>query len=1168
MYEIMDYGPDGFKPARGQGCAMSLRLIIGRAGSGKTRFCLEDIKARINEGAENQLVYLVPEQFSFQAERDLVSILETGGIIRTEVLSFRRLAFRVFNRLGGITYPHIHPAGKCMLIYRILDRMKDNFRIFSKAYEREGFVNTVSTLITEFKRYNVNPEHLAKACEQLGTDHPLTGKLTELRLVYEEFEKELSLRYRDADDDLTLAARKLEGSSLYSGAEIWIDGFASFTSQEYMLIECLLKKAGRVSVSLCTDSIGTGGDDELDVFRKVKNACRKLINIAKANNIPVEEPVDLNRGALPRFASSIELAHLERNLNAWPYQVYGHKTGDIFLFSASNLFSEVEAAAREIIRLCRDCGMRYRDIAVVTRDLERYADIVEVVFREYEIPYFMDRKVEIADHPLVRLVLAMMDIFIENWSYEAVFRYLKTGLTGIPQDKIDILENYVLACGIRGSRWTSDEDWKMTPEMVPDEKSLEAALDSLETINRIRREVTGPLMAFREKTVGRTRASDFCAALYDFLCELRVPEAIEASIEDFRKSGDYYRASQYSQVWNILMEVFDQVVEVMGDETVGIERFSKILRIGLGEYKIGLIPASLVQVLVGSAERSRSHEIKAMILLGANDGVFPAAAMPEGVLSDQDRAALGHIGIELASDTRTQAFDEQFMVYRVLTTPGKYLRISWAIADQEGRTLRPSMVVSRLKKLFPEISQASDIMPAGAPEEELELVTGRNPAFRRMVSALRKRMDGEKVQPVWKRVYAWYSSREEWKQKCESARRSLGYRNVAEQVRPENMRLLCGYPALASVSRLEKYTACPFSFYVQYGLGAKERRIYRLSPPDIGTFMHAVIERFSKLVERQRLSWREITREQCQEIVSGIVDDMLSRMRGSGIAASRRYTILAARLKRVVGKAVWVIAEHIRLGSFEPVDYEAGFGEGEKYPPIVLELKSGEKIYLQGRIDRIDALETPEGRYLRIIDYKSGYKDFRLSDVYYGLQVQLITYLNALWGADEGREEGGSGQSHPAGLLYFKIDDPIIKSSSRLSEEEVEKAIRKQLKMKGLLLADVRLIREMDHTIDGTSTIIPATINKGDVLGKNTSAATREQFRKLKKYVNRLLAEICGEIMKGNVAISPYRKNKITPCAYCGFKPICQFDAAMKDNRYRILQDRSDDEVWSLIDRE
>lgn len=1151
---------------------MSLRIIYGRAGSGKTRFCLEDIKKRISENCKSRLVYIVPEQFSFQAERDLTSILETGGILKTDVLSFRRLAFRVFNQLGGITYPHIHPAGKCMLIYHILDRMKDSFKIFAGTHEREGFVNTVSTLITEFKRYNVTPAHLEKAAEELGPEHPLYQKLSELRLIYEEFEKAISLRYRDADDDLTIAAKKLETSDMYSGSEIWIDGFAGFTTQEYQLIGCLMKKAARVNITLCTDSIDeNGADDELDVFRKAKYACRKLYRIARANNIEIEEPVCLNRGVPPRFRKSPELAHLERYLDSWPYEVYRKRTKDIVLFSAQNLFSEVEAAARDIIRLCRDEKMRYRDIAVVTRDLERYGDIVEVVFREYGIPCFIDRKVEISDHPLIRLVLSMMDIFIENWSYSAVFRYLKTGLTNIPQDKIDMLENYVLACGIRGSQWTSDEDWNMVPEMVPDDRASWKDRADLREINNVRRMVVAPLRAFREKTVGRRKASDFCTALYDFLCDLKVPETIEKCIDGFKRSGDFYMAGQYSQVWNILMEVFDQTVEVMGDETFGIERFSSILRIGLGEYSIGLVPASLDQVIVGSAERFRSPEIKAMIILGANDGVFPSAALPEGILSDRDRAALNNIGIELAEDTRTRAFDEQFLVYRALTAAGEYLRISWPIGDQEGRTMRPSTLVSRLRKLFPEITQESDIMAANAPEREMELVSGKNPTFGRMVSQLRKRMDGETVQPLWKAVYRWYASREEWKERCGSAIRSLNYRNVAQKVDPEKVRAIFGYPAVSSVSRLERYAACPFSFFVQYGLGARERKVYRLGAPDVGTFMHAVIERFSRLIERNNLSWRTISRDECQSMVSDIVDDMLGRMKGSGIAASRRYTVLASRLKRVVGRAVWIIAEHVRMGSFEPVDYEVGFGEGEKYPPIVLELPTGGKIYLQGRIDRVDELDTPDGKYLRIIDYKSGYKGFKLSDVYYGLQIQLVTYLNALW--EEGAGTAGQGvagqkPTHPAGILYFKIDDPIIKSNARLSEEEAEKALRKQLRMKGLLLADVRLIKEMDHSINGASTIIPATLNKGDVLGKNTSAATKEQFAGLKRYMKKLLTSICTEIMRGNVSISPYRKNRMTPCDYCGFRAICQFDAAMPDNRYRILQDISDDDVWNRIGQE
>lgn len=1140
---------------------MSLRFIYGRAGSGKTTLCLQEIKSKIQNGSERPLVFLVPEQYSFQAERDLISVLETGGILKTEVLSFQRMAFRIFNEAGGITYPHIHSAGKCMIIYHILDKQKDKFRIFAKSADREGFVNTVSTLITEFKRYGVTAQQLEKSSRDLSENDTLRKKLSELNLIYAEYEKTLTERYRDSDDDLTLASRKLETCSIYDGAEIWIDGFASFTPQEYKMIGQLLKKAERVTISLCTDMLEHDpASKDIDVFSPVKNAYKKLAILANEQNINIEPPVFLSQK--PRFDASPELDHLESNYYSYPYTSYKGKTQDVFLFSAISIFSEVEATAGEIIRLCRDRNLRYRDIAVVSRNLASYEKIIEAVFSEYEIPCFIDRKIEISNHPLVRLIESMMDIFNENWSYEAVFRYLKTGLTGIAQDDIDTLENYVLACGIRGGSWTSEKYWEMTPELIPNEKVSATQKEMLGDVNNIRAKVTATLIEFRKKVKGRKTAAAFCSGLYEFLCTLGVPDNIEKTIRMFREKGELALANEYSQVWNIVMEVFDQTVEVMGDEAVSLERFSKIIKIGLGEYKIGLIPASIDQVLVGSVERSKSHEIKAMIILGTNDGVFPSSAIKEGVLSDQDRIVLNHLGLELASDTRTQAFDEQYLVYRTLTAAGMYLRISWPISDSEGKTMRPSAIISRIHKLFPQCTEISNILPAATLSEELELVAAKKPAFRQMVTALREKSDGKSILSVWPKVYKWFLSDEKWKKNCENVRLAFQYKNLAKKIDAEKIKALYGEPVQSSVSRLEKYTACPFAFYVQYGLGAKERKIYRLSPPDIGTFMHAVIERFSQIVSKGDISWRNFDREWCNSKVSEIVEEMLDKMRGSGISASERYTMLALRLKRVVSRAVWLIAEQIRRSSFNPVDYEVGFGDGEKYPPITIELDSGEKVKLTGRIDRVDALKTEEGNYLCIVDYKSGAKDFRLSDVFYGLQIQLVTYMDAVW---ESNVKMSENPVYPAGMLYFKIDDPLIKASVMLSEEEIEAAIMKQLKMKGLLLADVKLIKQMDNTIEGASKIIPATVNKGDVLGKNTSAASMEQLDLLKKYVKKLLKNLCTEIVKGNVAISPFKKKGMTSCKYCGFSSICQFDASIQENSYRLLHDKENEEVWKMI---
>jgi ATP-dependent helicase/nuclease subunit B len=1140
---------------------MSLQFIYGRAGSGKSFHCLKQIKAKILEDNSKKLVLLVPEQYTFQAEYDLIKVLETGGILKTEVLSFRRMAYRVLNEVGGITYPHVHPAGKCMILYNILDRMKEDFAVFHKSAGCQGFVNTVSGLITELKRYNVQPGDIENILENFDGNSYLREKLYEIKLIYSKFEEMLNARYRDADDELTLLAMKLDDTRMYDNAEIWIDGFSGFTPQEFEVISKLMTRADMVYITVCTDVLEDEASDLSDVFYSAKKAYKKFVSFAGTNLVDILPPVGCCGKVPPRFKDSAELAALEENYFTYPYDVYAKQTSDIELFEAVNIYTEIEECASDIIRQCRDKGLRYKDIAVVTRNLAGYQELMEVIFEEYGIPCFIDSKAEISDHPLIKLVLSMLEIFIENWSYESVFRYLKSGLLDFEKSRIDKLENYVLACGIRGSRWTQAAGWTMNPELVPDDRTDFLIEEQLYEINETRKMICEPLVRFREKTKGRKRAADFCGCLYEYLVELGIDGRIEEYIDLFNKTGKLRLASEYEQVWNILMEVFDQVVEVLGEEAIGVERFTNILKIGLAEYKISSIPVSLDQVLVGSVEHSKSHEVKALYILGTNDGVFPSAGMKEGILTDADRLVLNSRGMELASDTKTQVFDEQNLIYRALTTPKKYLRVSWPIADHEGKTMRPSIIISRIKKLFPQVTCKSNLLKPVNNEEYVQLISSPLPVFNRLVLALRERNNGAGISPLWQRVYEWYSAQPEWKLKCQLMGAAFKYRNIALPVSREKIRQLYGANAYSSVSRLEKYTSCPFAYYVQYGLGARERKIYQLSPPDVGTFMHSVIERFSKMVEEQEISWRAIEREWCAQQVSIIVDNLLEGMKNTILGGSKRFRALTVRLKRVVTRAVWLIAEHIRRSSFEPVGYEMDFGEGGKFPPIVIELDSGEKITLVGRIDRVDALKTSDGTYLRIVDYKSGQKDFRLSDVYYGLQMQLITYMDALW-ENSGRENDSA--VYPGGMLYFRVDDPIVKSSGTATAEEIEAAIMKKLKMKGLLLADVQLIRHMDNDMEGSSMIIPARINKGETLGKS-SVATLEQFTVLKGYVKKLLKDLCAEIMKGNVPIKPYKKKKITSCQYCSYSSICQFDLTQYENSFRLLHDRGNDDVWKLM---
>ena len=722
----------------------------------------------------------------------------------------------------------------------------------------------------------------------------------------------------------------------------------------------------------------------------------------------------------------------------------------------------------------------------------------------------------------------------------------------------------------------------MSPELFSDKNEGQDE-EFLLRINEIRAAIIEPLVEFRGRTKGRNTAAAFCEAIYVFLEKTGVFIKITQLVDYFNENGQRRLASEYQQVWNILMDVFDQIVEVMGEETVSTQRFSNIFRIGLAEYKISTIPASVDQIIVGSAEHSKSTNVTDVYILGVNDGVFPSTGMDEGILNDQDRNTLLEKGLELASDTRAKAFDEQFLIYKALTAASKRLTLSWPVADSQGKTLRPSTLISRIKRIFSNITTKSNVSKntdgnvkttdsnvtntAGhnatiTTDSYLDSITSKNPAFRQLVCQMRGLSDGGAVDAFWKEVYAWFSKREDWRSQCELLAYALNYKNISSAVNREKVLSLYGTNARSSVSRIEKYSVCPFAYYVQFGLKAKERKLFQLRAPDVGSFMHAVIEKFAAVLQENEMTWRDFDRDWCNEQVGLIVSDVLSQIKMSSITSSARYKALMTRLRRVIARSIWMIAQHIRMGSFNPAGYEVDFGEKAELPPVVVELGTGEKVSFIGRIDRVDTLETEEGTYVRIVDYKSGNKEFSLSDALNGLQLQLITYMDAL---QEGAANKFKGPIIPGGMLYFRLDDPIVSAKSGTDSSDIELAIMKKLKMNGLLLGEVKLITEMDNSISGTSIIIPARINKDGQLGKPSSTASREQFSMLRAYTKRLLTDLFTEIMKGNVAIRPYRKNKQTGCDYCSYQAVCQFDPTMSDNSYRQLFDKKDDEVWSIL---
>ncbi len=1186
---------------------MGLRIVYGRAGSGKSTFCLQEIKQRLTSGDRRPLVLIVPEQFSLQAEKSLARASGSSGVSVAEVLSFRRLAYRVFSEVGGIARRHLNAAGKSMLLFRIMDRLGSELKVFSKAALKKGLTQTLSDAITELKRYDVSPEQLIEATDKLQEGLALKDKLADLSLIYAQFEELLHQNYLDADDDLVELYNKLDQSTQFDGAEIWIDEFSGFTPQEYKVIGKLLKKVSRVTICLCTDCISNEPEDATPmVFEPVRKTAVRLLRLAAEEGIDVESPIKLGGATIvsPRFSNSEQLCHLERNFYKYPYQKLVKKSGDVCIWTSPNIHGEVEDAARDIIRLCREQGFRYRDIAVTMRNPDSYGGIVKNIFTRFAIPFFLDGKRDIDGHPLITFILSALDIFSSNWSYESVFRYAKTGFTGIDTQELDLLENYVLANGIRGNVWRRQEDWDYPVEYSGEYsgKGGEASQQEIELLDRInisRRTLAEPLEAFRNKTRGGVKAIEFCTALFDLLCETGADKRIEDMSQMFVSEGKLDRADEYRQVWNIVMEVFSQIVEVLGEEKIGTERFSEILAAGFAGHKMKMIPPALDQVLVGSIERAGSNDIKAMYILGVNEGVLPGTGGTQGVLSEMDRDSLEKIGLELAGNSASRCLEERFMVYMALATPSRYLWLSFPAADRDGRAMRPSRILSEIRRILPLVTEHSTV--AGTQANEIPQPAAPEPTFDELVAQLRRRYDGEKVHDDWRTIFRWYAGQEEWKDKCDTIIEGLSYTNQSQNLTGDRTARLYGKPLFTSISRMETYSSCPFSFYVKYGLKAKERRIFGFEPVDAGTFMHNIIDEFSHELVIRDIAWKDIDRKWCADEVSKLVDRQLTAQGGRILGSSKRYLYLSDRLKKTVVKALMLISRHIGMGDFKPSGYEVEFGDMGRYPPIEIELPSGECIKMTGRIDRIDSLKNEDGTYLRIVDYKSGNRALKLGDVYYGLQLQLVTYLDAVLGienreADEDeamdgkcvggidglaggdvsaqerdgvdrgsvRDADGSSRVLPAGVLYFRLNDPLIRCSRGSSKEDIEKAIMKELRMKGLVLADVKLIRAMDKELEGDSLIIPARINKDGSLGRS-SAATQEQFETLRRYVRKILAEIGGGIIDGDVTISPYRRKTMTACKYCSYSSICQFDTSIAGNRYRVLSDYKDDELWSLM---
>jgi ATP-dependent helicase/nuclease subunit B len=1175
---------------------VSLQFIIGRSGSGKSEYCLNAVRDRLRADPDGApIVLLVPEQASYLAEYALVTTPGLAGTVRAQVLSFRRLAYRILQETGGIDRQALDDVGKKMLLYRILERRRSELKTLMPERLQPGYLDALLELIRELKRYDHSPEQLADFAGRLDRLMPqrmplLEDKLHDLRLIYGEYEQALAASYFDADNMYPLAAARVAEAAVFSRSEFWIDGFHGFTPQELKVVEALLAAGADVKMTLCLDRPRGPYEKphELDLFHPTAVTMSKLCERAGELNVPVLDPIVLDEPAKGRFRLSPMLAHLEKHFQRpVPWVGAGGtnagKPPEIRLYAAMNRRAEVEGAARDILRAARDEGLRWRDMAVIVRDLEAYLDLIERVFTDYGIPVFRDQKRSVVHHPLIEFVRAALDVVRTHWRYDSVFRCVKTDFFLVPgrEDRraMDELENYVLAFGIQGSLWTHPDRWTFRPSdgLIADEAEADAeeepgkAMEAyLERIHRARMDVVRPLAAFERRVRQCVHAEGFVEALVALLDDVRAAERLERWSEAELAAGNPEKAREHVQVWSGLMDALDQIVEVLGQEPVGLDTFGDILEAGLKELTLGLVPPSLDQVLIGSPERTRAANIRRCYLLGVVDGTYPANLPENGILSEQERERLADAGFELAPGSRRRLLDDQFLIYSALTMAGEQLWLSYPLADEEGKALRPSELIRRVKRLFPRIEERFlDLEPNVSMDAaaQAEFVAGPEQALPHLLAQLRRWTRGEEIAPVWWDAYNWFAAHPAWRLQLGRRLAGLFYTNGVRPLGSDLSRALYGPVLRAGVSRLERFASCPFAHYASYGLRLKPRRIYRLEAPDVGQLFHAALGILALELRRERLSWGELTPAENERRAGEIVDRLAPRLQSRILLSSGRYRHITRKLKSIVVRAATVLGEHARRSDFVPVGLEVAFGDGAELPPLVFTLPGGVRMEIVGRIDRVDLARTDAGLFVRVIDYKSSRTSLRLGDIYHGLSLQMLTYLDVVLS----NAERWLGEAvRPAGVLYFHVHRPLLQTDNPIPAEAAEAERFRRHRMTGLVTADTKAVHAMDRTLaqgETRSEIIPVALKKDGGFQAYSSVVTPEQWERLRRYVRAVIRTIGEEIMAGRADIAPYRDGDETPCRFCEYRAVCQFDPAFGGNAYRRLADGSKDVWWALMER-
>lgn len=1113
---------------------MSLQFIFGNSGSGKSAYLYQRILDEAARYPEKNYFIIVPEQFTMQTQRELVRLQSAHAIMNVDVLSFARLAYRVFDELGKENLMVLEETGKNLVLRKVAEQEKEKLCVLGGSIHKMGYIGEVKSFLSELAQYNVTPDALKAFLEQGELSESLHRKLSDILVLYQGFRKFLEGRFITSEEILTLLLQVADDSAILKNSVIAFDEFTGFTPIQNQLLEKLLAIAERMTVSLCMDSredfYHCRGVHEL--FAMSKKTVEALLKMAERLQVKVEDAIVLPAGR--RYKHAPQLGFLEQHLFRLGNHSLKGAVDEIFMSVHKNPKEEVKYAASCIAALIRKEGYRYQEIAVVTGDVNLYANYVPEIFGMYQIPFFVDQTKNILFHPLVEFVRASLEILESNFSYESMFRFLRCDLCGYEPKEIDILENYVLARGIRGYK-----KWHAT---FGAGKGIQT--EELEELNRIRADIMTHLEPFYQVASKKEMlVKDVTMALYCLLDGLKVEQQLKKKEEAYAAEGDFAKAKEYEQIYPILVDLLDKVVALLGEEMIAIREYADILDAGFDAAKVAVIPPGNDKVIIGDIERTRLSHVKVLFFIGVNDGVVPKSENTGGLLSQFERELLGASQMELAPGAREKVFIQRFYLYLNLTKPSDRLYITFSKVNAEGKALRRSYLTGILLKLFPALQiteEPEEVQPASilTPESGMEY----------FLQGLRS----EEPTAFWNALAHWYFEdtqfQKEGKRLFDAAYDCYQEEPISQAV----TKALYGSTLENSVTRLERFASCAFAHYLQYGLGLKERELLQFASVDMGNLYHKALESFAKGVEKSGCSWAELSETAAEELVETAMQETIESCQLISAFEDARNRYLLERMKRTLHCAVWALLKQVQCGKFTPSAFEVSFSGVSDLDAIHFSLTEEEKMQLFGRIDRIDTYETEDKVYVRVIDYKSGNTSFSLLNLYHGLQLQLVVYMNAAMELMAQKHPGK--QIEPAGIFYYQVKHPMIDADGSESEEELRAAIFEELKLNGLVNQNPEIYRAMDETFVGSSKVIPVAEKADGSLKAVSKTASTGDFFAIGSFVNQKISESGKRIFAGDVGIHPYQLDKQTGCDYCPYHAVCGFDTRLSGFAYRKLE--------------